>query len=101
MIIIEYDMIQQSADNIILRYRDDVPGSNSIWNQIQVDMRTLGLLLRHWGLLGCVYEPGRRPNLDNGTCNNSVPMHYCGVEMTLLCGSGYLTGVNVDAFNTP
>jgi hypothetical protein len=99
MIIIEYDMIQCAADNIILRYRDDVPWSE--WSRLTVDMRTLGLLLKYWGLFGCVYMPGKRPNLDNGTCNNSVPMQYCGAEMSLPCGAGTinLTPAAARAFN--
>lgn len=98
MIIIEYDMIQDT-DNIMLRYKDDVAGAH--WNRLQIDIQTFRLLLHRWGMIACVYPGaahGMRPNLDNGTTNNFAPVVYGGAHINLPCGARYPSVAETIAF---
>jgi hypothetical protein len=83
MIFIEFNKELEYGDNII-KYRDI---SNDEWYYMYIDIETLTLLLKNFGIISTVRIPTKPFTCDNGTTSENIKIKWCGANIELVCGA--------------
>lgn len=82
MLFIEFQTELHSGLNM-LKYKE--VGSD-VWYYMHMDVETLHLLIRHFGVISTLKVPTQWTNCDNPSTSTAVQVKYCGAPIQFFCG---------------
>ena len=84
MLLIEFDTNLNYGENI-LKYKNI---NDDNWHYLYIDIKTLNLLVRIFGIRATMRYPTLPISCDNlFTCRNIDYIKYCGAEIEMYCGN--------------
>ena len=84
MLLIEFDTNLTYGENI-LKYRNT---NEDYWHHLYIDIETLNLLVRNFGIMATLRFPGLPISCDNPiTCRTIDYINYCGAKIEMYCGN--------------
>ena len=92
MILIEFQKELNYGFNNIVKYRE-VDDDN--WYYLYIDIETLNLLVKNYGIISTNKFPTKSSCLDNLTTGKEIKIKYCGTDIELYCGNN-LIRFNLD-----
>ena len=82
MLFIEFETNLNSCYNNILKYRD-IDDNN--WFYLYIDIETLNLLIRNFGIISTIKIPTKYTCSDNPSTGKEINLKYCGSNIKLYC----------------
>lgn len=83
MLFIEFQTNLNSGLNI-LKYRNI---DDDTWYYLYIDIETLDLLIRNFGVISTYKIPTKFTNCDNPTTSKIIKLQYCGADIQMYCGA--------------
>jgi hypothetical protein len=83
MIIIEFENNITYGLNI-LKYRDI---NDDNWYYVYIDIETLNILLRNFGIISTLRLSTQKFNIDNPCTSKNIIMSYCNTNIQIYCGN--------------
>lgn len=84
MLFIEFKPDLNNGLNII-RYRNV---DDHDWYYLYIDIETLNLLIRNFGIISTYKIPTKFTNCDNLTTSKNIKgINFCGIDIELKCGN--------------
>jgi hypothetical protein len=83
MLFIEFETNLKSGLNI-LKYRNI---NDDTWYYLYIEIETLNLLVRNYGIISTYKIPTKITNCDNPSTSKIIKLKYSGADIELWCGN--------------
>ena len=82
MLFVEFQREFNYGYDNILKYRDV---NEEDWYYMYIDIETLNILVKNFGIISTVKIPTRFTNADNESTGKEINLKYCGADIKLNC----------------